>query len=114
MKLQDFYSALDAELEQIIVDYPQDKRLHQNQDGKKTYALLIWFLQFYGRKAIHTLYITEGDGDNSCDIIFPNIDTEGNKIYYVVQSKWNNASKINSKFDSGLFRSTLADFHNFY
>ena len=112
MKLQDFYSALDAELEQIIVDYPQDKRLHQNQDGKKTYALLIWFLQFYGRKAIHTLYITEGDGDNSCDIIFPNIDTEGNKIYYVVQSKWNNASKINSKFDSGLFRSTLADFQN--
>ena len=112
MKLQDFYTLLNAELEEIIAENPDDKRLHQNQDGKKSYAFLIWFLQFYGRKAIHTLYITEGDDDSSCDLIFSNIDTEGNKIFYVVQSKWNNASKISSKFDSGLFRSTLTDFQN--
>ena len=112
MKLQDFYTLLNAELEEIIAENPDDKRLHQNQDGKKSYAFLIWFLQFYGRKAIHTLYITEGDDDSSCDLIFSNIDTEGNKIFYVVQSKWNNASKISSKFDSGLFRATLSDFQN--
>lgn len=106
MKLQDFYMLLDAELDRVIAENSYDKRLHQNKEGKKTYAFLIWFLQFYGKRSIFNQYITEGDGDSSCDIIFANIDTEGKKVFYIVQSKWNNVSKVNSKFDSGLFKAT--------
>lgn len=110
MKLQDFYTLIDSELSDILKNNPQYKRLHQNKQGDKAYAFLIWFLQFYGQKAIYNQYITEGDDDSSCDIIFSNTDLEGRKIFYVVQAKWNNQSNANSKFSSEPFKATLNDF----
>jgi hypothetical protein len=112
MKLQEFYTILDSELEDIIKDNPLDKRLHQNPDGKKGYAFLIWFLQFYGQKSIFNQYITDGDDDSSCDIMFSNSDLEGRKVFYVVQSKWNISANSGKKIDSNTFKSTLNDFQH--
>lgn len=110
MKLQDFYTLLDSELEEIIHNNPQDKRLHQNKQGDKAYAFLIWFLQFYGLRPIYNQYITEGDDDTSCDIIFSNTDLQGRKIFYIVQSKWNSIKNANGQFAGEPFRATLSDF----
>jgi hypothetical protein len=53
MTFLNFYDILDAEFQQVIDDNPHDQRLHKDKQGIKTYAFLIWFMRFYGRKPIH-------------------------------------------------------------
>jgi hypothetical protein len=119
MKTDIFYNLLDGELEEVIVKNSQDEYLNKHKDSKnaekKSYALLIWFLEFYGQKPFYKQYITEGDDDNSCDIIFSNKDTQGKEMYYIIQSKWrgikkNDAEYNASEINAGEFKQTLNDF----
>ena len=92
MLTSNFYKLLDTELNQILDKNPNDKELHKHKDiaNNKGYAFLVWFLAFYGQKSSYRNYITDGKDDNSCDIIFSNTDTQGQEIFYIVQSKWLN------------------------
>lgn len=115
MTFADFYDALDAELDALIAENPQDIRLHKGDEStRKSFAFLIWFIKFYGKRPIYNLNITEGDDDTSCDIIFSSPDNVGKKIFYVVQAKWKSKKNCNEKLDSTAFKSTLDDFKLVY
>jgi hypothetical protein len=89
MILSKFYSLVHRELQQILENNPTDEKLAAHKDSKnnKGYALLVWFLKFYGQNDLYTRHITDGSGDSSCDIIFSKDNFEKEKIYYVIQSK---------------------------
>ncbi|CAA6827777.1 MAG: Unknown protein [uncultured Sulfurovum sp.] len=90
MKVKSFHKIIDAELEEVLTKYKGDVELHRhkNDEQNKGYAFLIWFLEFYGQKSLYKNYITDGKDDKSCDIIFSNIDSQGQEIFYIIQSKW--------------------------
>jgi hypothetical protein len=108
----DFYSKINTELEKILRENSDNSALHKHKDENKnkSYALLMWFLNFYGQTQSYSKYITEGKGDNSCDIILDVEDVEKGKIFYVVQSKWNNEKNCSKLIDSTEFKSALDDF----
>ncbi len=114
MKNEEFYKTLDKELQTIIdteLDREMLKKLKQDQQ-KKSYAFLIWFLDFYaGIKNVES-YITDGHGDNSCDIILDMTNSQGEKTFYLVQSKWNSISNCNKEFDAETLKSYLSDVHS--
>ncbi len=92
MLTNNFYKLLNEELVQILDNNKEDEELHKHKkdEQNKGYAFLIWFLNFYGQKTLYKQYITDGKDDSSCDIIFENTDSQGQRIFYVVQSKWVN------------------------
>jgi len=99
MLTKDFYNVIDKRLIQLIEKYKNDEEIkrHKNSEtGQKAYAFLIWFLEFYGK----TTHYLPTDGDGSCDIIFDATDSRNNRIYYVVQSKWNNRNNALKDIDS--------------
>lgn len=109
----DFYKIIDKELGEILVKYKDDPFLKKHRtaiNNQKSYALLIWFLEFYGKIFNYVDYITDGDNDSSCDVIFDNTDKFGNKIFYVVQSKWNNEKNSQTEADRDEILKALNDF----
>jgi hypothetical protein len=111
MITEDFYDLIDAELEALIDKYQNDAQIKKHQHSKnhqKAYALLIWFLHFYGKTRNYLPYITEDD--SSCDIVFDKTDTQGKKIFYVVQAKWNNKRNCHKEIDSKDIKYALNDF----
>jgi DNA-directed RNA polymerase subunit RPC12/RpoP len=113
MLTENFYDLVDAELESLINKYQNDAHIKKHQHSKnhqKAYALLIWFLQFYGKTRNYLPYITEGDNDSSCDIVFDKIDTQGKKTFYVVQAKWNNKRNCHKEIDAKDIKYALNDF----
>jgi AIPR protein len=115
MTFFDFYDELDAELDAVIADNPAEERLHKGDDStRKSFAFLIWFMKFYGKRPVYNLNITEGDDDTSCDIIFSTFDNVGKKIFYIVQAKWKSRKNCVEKLDSTAFKATLDDFKLVY
>jgi hypothetical protein len=112
MKNLDFYKILDADLVKIIAERLDKKLLNKlrQEQQKKAYALLIWFLGFYSDIANIDQYITDGNEDFSCDIILALTDSQGIKTFYVVQSKWNNEANCTKELNSTEFKSFLSDF----
>ncbi|TAF05383.1 MAG: abortive phage infection protein [Nostocales cyanobacterium] len=113
MLTKEFYSVIDSEINTLLEKYKDDEfiKIHKNKiDNQKSYALLIWFLEFYGRKSNYKDFITDGHRDSSCDIIFDNTNNQGDKIFYVVQSKWNNANKSEKETDKDEILKALNDF----
>ncbi|MBH1969799.1 MAG: AIPR family protein [Moraxellaceae bacterium] len=113
MLTMDFYNIIDQELVDILVKYKDDSFLKKHRtaiNNQKSYALLIWFLQFYGNISNYVDYITDGDNDSSCDIVFDNIDNQGNRIFYVVQSKWNNQNNAKTEASRDDILKALNDF----
>lgn len=110
MKNKDFYEILDADLESIVKDLSSDltSKLKQDQQ-KKSYAFLVWFLNFYANISNVEDYITDGHGDNSCDIILDKVNSQGDKVFYIVQSKWNVQSNCEKFFESDVLKSYLSD-----
>jgi hypothetical protein len=89
MTLQDFYDILDKELEAVIADNPKDERLYKGDiSTRKSYALFIWFLNFYAKPIDYTLDITHEYKERSCTIIFSTVNRLEKKIIYVVESNW--------------------------
>jgi hypothetical protein len=113
MLKQEFYNVIDSNLNTLLEKYKDDKLIkkHRNAiNNQKSYALLIWFLEFYGRKSNYKDFITDGDQDSSCDIVFDNTNSQGDKIFYVVQSKWNNADNSKKETDKDEILKALNDF----
>lgn len=107
----EFYDILDAELTQLVEDngfHPGLK--HKGIEKNKPFVLLMWFLKLYGKTLRYSAYITEGKDDSSCDIIFDVEDTKKKKVYYVIQSKWNNKKNVGKQIDAKEFKATLDDF----
>lgn len=108
---KDFYHKIDQELSKIIeVNQASSFFTHKNEKQNKPIALLMWFLDFYGKTQLFSRYITEGKGDSSCDIILDVEDVEDGRVFYVVQSKWNNLKNSAALLNATLFKSTLDDF----
>jgi hypothetical protein len=86
-------------LTNLVEKYGEDDYIQKHKGAKnnqKSYALLIWFLEFYGKRQNYKNYITDGDNDSSCDIVFDNVNNQGEKVFYLVQSKWNNEENVES------------------
>ena len=89
MFTKDFYNIIDSELNELLEKYKDDKFIQKHRNAinnQKSYALLIWFLEFYGKISSYTSFITDGDNDSSCDIVFDKINNYGDKVFYVVRS----------------------------
>lgn len=113
MLTKDFYSIINAELDTLITKYKDDTFIKKHRsalNNQKSYALLIWFLDFYGRISNYSNFITDGDNDSSCDIVFDSIDNQGNKVFYVVQSKWNNTDNSEKETNKDDILKALNDF----
>ncbi|TAE76023.1 MAG: abortive phage infection protein [Bacteroidetes bacterium] len=113
MLTKDFYSTINAELDILLTKYKEDKLIKKHIksiDNQKSYVLLIWFLGFYGRISNYSNFITDGNDDSSCDIVFDNLDNQGNKVFYVVQSKWNNADNSEKETNKDEILKALNDF----
>lgn len=113
MFTKDFYKIIDGELNGLLEKYKADKFIQKHKNAinnQKSYALLIWFLEFYGKISNYTSYITDGDNDSSCDIVFDNTNNYGDKIFYVVQSKWNNEGNSEKESDKDEILKALSDF----
>lgn len=108
-----FYEVIDAELEELLEKNQEDSHIqkHRNSvNNQKSYALLIWFLEFYGRKSNYADFITEGKNDYSCDIIFDGKDKFDEKVFYIVQSKWNSVKNIQKDADRDEILKAISDF----
>lgn len=113
MLTEDFYKLIDIELIDILDKYKDDAYIKKNKsaiNNQKAYALLIWFLDFYGKKSDYSNYITDGDEDSSCDIVFDNLDNQGQRVFYIVQSKWNIESNCNKEVEKKDILQALNDF----
>lgn len=113
MFTKDFYNIIDTELDNFISKYKDDEFLKKHKsaiNNQKSYALLIWFLDFYGRKSNYSNFITDGDNDSSCDIVFDSINNQGDKVFYVVQSKWNNLANSEKETNKDEILKALNDF----
>ena len=113
MLTKDFYNIIDKELEQIIVENKNDefiKKYHKSVDNQKSYALLIWLLQFYRKANGYFNSITDGNNDKSCDIVFERQNNKGEKIFYIVQSKWNSEKNSEKETNKDEILKALAEF----
>jgi len=113
MKTSDFYDIIDKELDVLLEKYKDDAFLQKhkkNSNNQKSYAFLIWFLDFYGKLLDHSNYITEGSHDSSCDVVINWRDNQGKKVFYIVQSKWNNARKAEAEVERDEILKGLSEF----
>lgn len=113
MLTKDFYTIIDSELGNLLEKYDDDEFIRRHKKGspqQKSYALLIWFLEFYGKKLSYSEFITDGKDDSSCDIVFDIVNNQKEKIFYIVQSKWNNAENSETKTDRDEILKTLSEF----
>jgi len=113
MLTNDFYNIIDSELNSLLEKYENDEfiqKYKKDVNNQKSYALLIWFLDFYGRISNYTDFITDGNNDKSCDIVFDNINNQGERIFYVVQSKWNNENNSKKEADRDEILKALNEF----
>ncbi len=117
MQTADFYQILDTELTKIVEEekdnaYIQSQSKHPN--NQKSYALLIWFLKFYGNplyRLDYQEYITDESQDYSCDIVLSKKDSRGEEHFYVIQSKWNNARKASNTTSRDDILKAIAEFN---
>lgn len=110
MKNQDFYKLLEQDLLKITAEFDENLNLKLKQDTQKqSYAFLIWFLNFYSGISNVDEYITDGHGDHSCDIILDKINSQGDKVFYLVQSKWNSLKNCDGQFENEVLKSYLSD-----
>ena len=116
MTNETFYNIIDQEILGLNKAFKNNVFLKKlkTEDGQKSFGFLLWFLKNYLPKTDLEDYedlITEGEDDNSCDLIFNNNDHEGNEVYYVVQAKWFRKTNINKTNDmSKEIRACLTDF----
>ncbi|PTP44279.1 hypothetical protein CWN87_08665 [Vibrio splendidus] len=110
MKHKEFYKLLDSELNLFIEDFSDEMHSKLREDHqKRSYAFMLWFLKFYSGLQNIGEMITDGHGDNSCDIILDKRNSQGDNVFYLVQSKWNKEHNCNSHFESETLKSFLSD-----
>ncbi|EJG2227887.1 AIPR family protein [Vibrio parahaemolyticus] len=110
MKHSEFYKVLDSEFESIIKTFSEELNSKLKQDHqKKSFAFMVWFLNFYSGIANVEGMITDGGGDHSCDIILDRKNSQGDTVFYLIQSKWNQEKNCNSHFESEVLKAFLSD-----
>jgi tetratricopeptide (TPR) repeat protein len=112
MLTEKFYDILDNEIDAIIDRYKKQPAIakHKDINQKKSYAFLVWFLEFYGRLSSFKDYITNGTEDASCDIIFDRTDSLGDTAFYIVQAKWFNRKNALGNISAKDVKYSLNDF----
>ena len=113
MKTLEFYNIIDKEIDALLERYKEDAFIQKHKtsiNNQKSYALLIWFLEFYGRKSNYSDFITDGSDDSSCDIILDRFDNQNNQQFYIVQSKWNNSNNAEKDTNKDEILKSLSDF----
>jgi tetratricopeptide (TPR) repeat protein len=112
MLTENFYDILDGEIDAIISRYKTHPNFarHKDPNQKKAYGFLVWFLEFYGQLPQFKNYITNGNDDASCDIIFDKSDTRGVTVFYVVQAKWSTRKNALGQIKSKDVKYSLNDF----
>jgi hypothetical protein len=113
MLTKDFYQLIDNEINALVEKYQNDPFLQKHKEGssqRKSYGFLIWFLNVYAKTANYVDYITDGENDSSCDIIFDKKDHQNNTIFYIVQAKWRNESNALKEADNDDIKKALSDF----
>ncbi len=116
MLTEDFYNIIDAELDLILDKYKNDtfiQKHSKSSSNQKAYSFLIWFLEFYGKTEDYLNYITDGNDDSSCDIIFSQVDNQNKKVFYIIQSKWNKLENCNKEIEKKEVLQALNDFDTF-
>ena len=110
MRNEEFYKILDNQLDTVIANFPVELASKLKQENqKKSHALLVWFLNFYSKISNVEDFITDGHGDNSCDIILDKVNSQGERVFYLVQSKWNAERNCNGHFEQDVLKSFLSD-----
>lgn len=104
MTTKDFYKIIDSDLNLLIERYKTTneylKKHKQNVNNQKSYAFMIWFLEFYTRVNGYFSYITDSDGDSSCDLMMPYRNDDGEiETYCIVQSKWKAESNCEKELE---------------
>jgi len=116
MLIKQFYNLINSEINALVTKFSDDENIKRHKENRieqrKSYAFLIWFLEFYGQKPLYKNYITDGNNDYSCDIIFSNTDSQNQTVFYVVQSKWVRLTENREldSIDSEEFGKSLTDF----
>ncbi len=113
MTNKEFYPIIDSEILNILSKYTGDpflKKHKGSQPNQKAYGFLIWFIEFYCKQTNYLPFLTEGNDDASCDIIFDTVDSFGNKRFFIIQSKWNSENKVESEIETKDIKYTLNDF----
>jgi len=115
MRNEIFYDIIDTEINKLSVPFKNNPHLKkQDENGKKSFLFLLWFLNRYlpncDLSELET-FITEGNDDSSCDLIFTNKDQTGKEVFYVVQAKWFAKQNINkAKEITKEVKACLSDF----
>lgn len=115
MRNETFYDIIDTEINKLSVPFKSNPHLKkQDENGKKSFLFLLWFLNRYLPNCdLSELedFITEGNDDSSCDLIFTNKDQTGKEVFYVVQAKWFAKQNINkAKEITKEVKACLSDF----
>jgi hypothetical protein len=115
MNDMDFYDVIDQNIDELSAAYKNNEHLKkQSENNKKSFLFLFWFLgRYLPNKDLSEVesFVTDGNDDSSCDLIFNNQDQQGNDVYYVVQAKWFIKSNVTgSKGITGDIKSCLTDF----
>ena len=112
MRTPDFYKIIDGEIIELLEKYKNDAYLvkHKQMNNRKSFGFLIWFLETYSGLANYADFITDGDNDASCDIVFDKTDNQSKKVFYIVQSKWNQEKNIEKDKSRGEITKALNDF----
>jgi AIPR protein len=115
MLTKDFYKLIDKELDTIIERYKTTnsylKKHSKEPHNQKSYAFMVWFLEFYKQVNGYLSYITDSEGDGSCDLMFPYRNDEGNiETYCIVQSKWKSESNCEKELEAKEVYKALARF----
>ena len=113
-----FYDVLDEEIDAAANTFKDNeflKKVKDNVNATKSFSFLYWFLERYlPNKDFVDFenYITEGEDDSSCDLIFSNENHDGKEVFYVVQAKWFEKGNISkSKGLTKEIKACLSDFN---
>ncbi|HGY1050512.1 TPA: AIPR family protein [Aeromonas salmonicida subsp. pectinolytica] len=66
-------------------------------------------MHFYSGISDVNDYITDGHGDHSCDIILDKKNSQGDNVFYLIQSKWNNIKNCSGQLEKDIVKSYLSD-----
>jgi hypothetical protein len=115
MITKEFYRTVDSELDAIIERLKATNayliKHKKNTHNQKSYAFMVWFLAFYKQVNGYLPYITDSEGDGSCDLMFPYRNDDGNvETYCIVQSKWKTESNCEKELEKNEVYKALARF----
>ena len=113
---KDFYKIIDGELNKIIQRYKSldghFKKHARSETNQKSYAFLIWFLEYYTQINGYAPYITDNEKDSSCDLMKEHISDSGRSTFCIVQAKWKSESNCETHLEEKEIAKALLRFES--